>query len=90
MTERSEALVRIPVIIISGIVLAIWKSLVHLIAILHWFVVIFTNKRSKELADFCEIWNTQLYIFVKYLTFVSNKRPFPFGHLVKNTSKFGK
>ncbi|MBU2634519.1 MAG: DUF4389 domain-containing protein [Nanoarchaeota archaeon] len=88
MAERTEALMRIIVAIISGIILGIWKALIQIITVIHWIMVIFVGKRNKELAEFCEIWNTQTYIYIRYLTFVSNKRPFPFNKLEKNISKF--
>ena len=83
MSERTEALMRIPIGIISGIILGLWKGLIQILAIVHWFIVLFTDKRNKGLAEFCHIWNCQVYIFLKYMTFASNKRPFPFESLGK-------
>ena len=88
MTERTEAWFRIIVCIITGIILGAWKGLIQVLAIIHWFYVVFTGKRNKNLAEFSEIWNTQIYIFLRYMTFVSNERPFPFKNLWKNMSKF--
>ena len=90
MAERLEALLRIPVVIVSGIILGLWKSLIQILVVIHWIVVIITGKRSKGIAEFCEIWNTQIYIYLRYMTFVSNKRPFPFDSLKTNISKFEK
>jgi hypothetical protein len=89
MSERKEGWFRIIVCIISGIILGIWKALVSILSVVNWFIVIFTGKRNKELASFCEYWNTELYKFVRYLTFVSNRRPFPFSSL-ERISKFEK
>ena len=88
MAERAEALMRILVGIVSGIILGVWKALVQIIAIINWIIAILTGERNKGLAEFCEIWNTQIYIFLRYMTFVSNKRPFPFSALENNISKF--
>ncbi len=88
--ESSEVLMRIVVGIVSGFVLGVWKILVTVLAIVNFFIALTTNKPSKEIADFCEIWNTQTYVFLKYMTFVSNERPFPFKEMTKNISKFGK
>ena len=88
MAERAEALMRILVGIVSGIILGVWKTLVQIIGIINWIIAILTGERNKGLAEFCEIWNTQIYIFLRYMTFVSNKRPFPFSALEKNISKF--
>jgi sorbitol-specific phosphotransferase system component IIC len=88
--ESSEALMRIVVGIVSGIVLSVWKLLVTVLAVVNLLIAFFTNKRSKEIADFCEIWNTQTYVFLKYMTFVTNERPFPFEKMTKDISKFEK
>ena len=90
MGERVEALMRIVVAIVSGIILGIWKALIQLLAIVHWIIVIITGKRNKGIAEFSEIWNTQIYIFLRYMTFVTNERPFPFESLAKSMSKFKK
>lgn len=85
--ERKEAWFRIIVGIVSGIILSIWKGFIEILAIVNWFIIIFTEKRNKEIAEFCEYWNSELYRFFKYMTFVSNKRPFPFSNMGKRISK---
>jgi len=90
MTERREAWMRIIVTIISGIVFGAWKSLILVLGIINWFYTIFKGKRLGRLAEMSEIWNTQMYVFLRYLTFVTNSKPFPFTKLEKNISKFGR
>lgn len=85
--ERKEAWFRIIVLIISGIILSIWKALIVFLAIVNWIVVVFSGIRNKQIAEFSEYWNTEYYKFMRYLTFVSNKRPFPFSDL-ERISKF--
>jgi hypothetical protein len=87
LSEKKEAWFRIIILIISGIILGIWKTLVLILSIINWFIVVFSGKRNKELANFCEYWNTETYKFIRYLTFVSNKRPFPFSTM-ERMSKF--
>lgn len=87
MSERKEAWFRIIVAIVSGIILGIWKGLTQILAFVNWLIVVFSGKRIKELAEFCEYWNTEMYKYFRYLTFVSNKRPFPFSSL-ERISKF--
>ena len=89
LSERQEAWFRIIVLIVSGIILSIWKILVQILAIVNWFITIFSGKRNKDFATFCEYWNTEIYKFMRYMTFVSNKRPFPFSNMEK-ISKFEK
>jgi len=83
MSERVEALMRIVVLVVTGIILSLWRALIKIIVIVHWFIVLFTGKRIKDLSEFCHLWNCQVYVFLKYMTFVTNKRPFPFGKLAK-------
>jgi len=83
MSERTEALMRIVVLIVTGIILSLWKSLVQILVVFHWIVVIITGKRIKGLTEFCHIFNCQMYAFLKYMTFATNKRPFPFNSLAK-------
>lgn len=89
LSERKEAWFRIIVFIVSGIILAVWRILIKILVVVNWFITVFSGKRNKELADFCEYWNTEVYKFVRYITFVSNKRPFPFTNMQK-MSKFEK
>jgi len=88
--ERTEAWMRVVVGIISGIILGLWKMLIQILGVVHWFIAIITGKRNKDIAEFSEIWNTQMYVFLRYMTFVTNERPFPFESLTKNFSKFKK
>lgn len=88
MSERVEALMRIVIGIITGIILGIWKMLVQILGFVHWFIVIITGKRNKDLAEFCEMWNTQMYDYLQYMTFVTNVRPFPFNELRTNLTKY--
>ena len=81
MSERKEAWMRILVGIISGIVLALWKIPVIVLTILHWFYAVFSNKRSKAIAEFCNMWATSLYRYERYMYFATNTRPFPFSEL---------
>ena len=81
--ERKEALFRILVLIISGIILALWRYLIYVLVIINFFIALFAGKRNKDIAEFCEYWNTEIYKFVHYITFVSNDRPFPFSGLKK-------
>ncbi len=83
MSERKEAWFRIIVCIITGIILSIWKVVILVLSIINWLIVVFSGKRNKSIALFCEYYNTEMYKFLRYLTFVSNSRPFPFSDIEK-------
>jgi len=86
-SERKEAWFRIIVAIVSGVVLEVWAYLIGVLIILNWLITLFTNKRNRELAEFSEYWNTEAYRYVRYLTGMTNERPFPFTNM-KRMSKF--
>ena len=90
MSETKEGLMRFVVGLVTGIILALWKTLVQILVIVNLLITIFSNKRNKDLANFCEIFNTQAYDFFQYMTFVTNKRPFPFNSLRVSMKKFEK
>ena len=87
MSERKEAWFRIIVLIVTGIILNVWKILIGVLAVIHWVIVVIGGKRNKDLAEFSEYWNTEVYKFIRYITFESNIRPFPFSKMVR-MSKF--
>ena len=88
MGERSEVFMRIVVGIVSGIILGVWRYFIIVLFIVNWFYTLFAGKRLEELAELSEVWNSQWYVFQRYLIFVTNKRPFPFSKLEKSMSKF--
>ena len=83
MSERKEAWMRIVVAIISGIIISLWKTLVAALTLFHWFYVVFSGRRSKGIAEFCNLWLAQYYAFARYMTFATNSRPFPFSELAQ-------
>ncbi len=86
-SERKEAWMRIPVAIVSGIILKVWGFFVFCFAIAQLIVVLVEGKKEKELLKMCNIYLIQLYTFVKYITFLSNERPFPFEDLKKEINE---
>ena len=90
MGERLEILMRIVVAIVTGIILSVWKWFIFLLGVINWIFTLFAGRRLKDLANLCEVWNTQFYVFLRYITLVTNERPFPFRSLTKNISNFSK
>jgi len=86
-TERKEAWMRIIVGIVSGIVLYVWFWFIAVLFVINLVCAIFGGKKIKQLAELSEVWNTQVYIYFSYMTFVSNQRPLPFGKLEENLSE---
>jgi len=90
MGERLETLMRIIVLIVTGIILAVWRYLIVLFWVINFVWTLISGKRIKEIAELTEIWNTQVYIFMRYMNFVTNERPFPFRKLTKSMTKFSR
>lgn len=78
MGERLEALMRIPVAIVTGIILEIWEVFIIVGGILHLVLVLITGKRVRSLAKFSNLYATVQYSFIRYVYFADSKRPFPF------------
>lgn len=85
--EKREAWMRIPIFIISGIILEIWGFFIFCFAIVQLILVLINGRREKELLKMCHVYLVQLYIFVKYVTFLSEKRPFPFSDIEKEINE---
>lgn len=85
--ERKEALFRILVFIISGIIIYLWRYLAMILSLFNWLSALIFNKRSKAIGEFVEYWNTEAYKFTRYISGVRNDRPFPFSNL-ERMSKF--
>jgi len=90
MNERIEALMRILVAIVSGIILYAWGYLIGVFIVINFIWTLISGKRIKDVAELCEIWNTQKYDYFRYLSFVTNERPFPFNKLRKRITKFSR
>ena len=56
MSEREEALWRILVLIVSGIILSLWTNLMQFIIFIHWVYVLISGKRIKDLSEFNNTW----------------------------------
>jgi len=78
---------RIPIGIISGLIIYVWAYLIGLFFIINLIYKIFSGKKIEEFSRMSETWNTQNYSFMRYMTFCTNERPFPFEELKKDLNK---
>ena len=88
--ERTESLWRVLIAIVSGIILEIWMIFNLILGLANVIFTLITGERKRDISELCEIGNTQLYVFARYVTGMSKQRPFPFGKLQKNMSTFEK
>jgi D-alanyl-lipoteichoic acid acyltransferase DltB (MBOAT superfamily) len=75
---------RIPVFIVSGIILYVWGFFTLCFSIAQFVIILIDDKKNKELARLGRFFNIQAYDFFNYITFVSERRPFPFGPFQKS------
>lgn len=85
--DNGEVWMRIPVFIVSGIILNVWGFFILCFAIAQLILILLEGKRNKEILEMCNIYLIQLYVFIKYVVFLSEERPFPFGNLKKEIEK---
>jgi len=85
--EKKEVWMRIPIFIISGFILEAWGFFILIFALVQFILLLVENKKNKELLRMCSVYLIQLYIFMKYVTFLSDKRPSPFGDLEREIEK---
>src|SRR3972149_4886357 len=89
-TERLEALMRLVVLIISGLILIVWRFFVYIFIFINLVYTLIAGRRFQYLAELSEVWNTQWYVFQKYIIFLDNRRPFPFGRIRDSIDDFKK
>ena len=85
--ESKEALIRLPIVIIGWIIMDLWGALIVFISVLNWIYALFTAKRHKGLAKFCNFYIAYMYKFVRYATLTTNTRPFPWNDFGKPIEK---
>ena len=79
--QRDNIIWRILVFIISGIVLDIWAYATGIILLINWFIVVFKGKRNEDLGTFGNYFASEVSRFVRYLSFESEEKPFPFNEI---------
>lgn len=87
MSERTEALWRILVGFVAFIIWGVWSRIMGIVWIVHWFIVLFTNKRLKDLSEFNDHYITYTYKIYRYMGFSTNVRPWPFEDFAKPMEK---
>jgi len=85
--SKRETWMRIPIFIVSGFILDVWGFFILCFCLAQFVIILVEKKKNNELLRMCNIYLIQLYIFMKYIAFLSDKRPFPFGNLEKEIEK---
>lgn len=83
MKNKKSVWMRIPIFIVSGIILHVWGCFVLIFSLVQLVLLLVGEKKEKEFSNFSSLFSNQIYIFFKYITFLSEKKPFPWGKLGK-------
>ncbi|VVB83512.1 Uncharacterised protein [uncultured archaeon] len=79
MKRKKSVWMRIPIFIVSGAILHIWGFFACIFALVQMILMLAGKKKEKELLRINAMFSSQIYIFFKYISFLSEKKPFPFG-----------
>jgi hypothetical protein len=85
--SRGEGWMRIPVGIVSGIIIYVWAYLIGLFFIINFLYKVISGKVLKDLVEMSNIWSIQNYNFIQYMIFNTEDKPFPFTELKKEIGK---
>lgn len=72
---------RVVVLFVTGLVVYLWGFVSYCLMAINWLVALITANRNRAIAEFIENWNSTVYCFARYISGMSNKRPFPFNKL---------
>ncbi len=83
MKDKRDVWMRIPVFIISGAILHVWGCFIFIFALVQLILILLKEKKEREFVNMFVMFSEQLYCFMKYITFLSEEKPFPFAKLKK-------
>lgn len=83
MKSKKSVWMRIPVFIVSGIILKVWLCFILIFALVQFILLLVGKKKEKEFLNISGMFSEQVYCFFRYIAFVSEEKPFPFSELKK-------
>ena len=83
MKSKRNLWMRIPVFILSGMILHVWGFFVLIFSLAQLVLLLVGGKKEKEFTHISSMFSNQIYTFFKYITFLSDERPFPFSKMKK-------
>jgi hypothetical protein len=81
--NKKEIWMRIPVFILLGVILYVWGFFILIFSLVQLVVLLIEGKKEKEFSHISSMFSNQIYTFFKYITFLSDERPFPFSKMKK-------
>ncbi|MCX6746703.1 MAG: DUF4389 domain-containing protein [Candidatus Pacearchaeota archaeon] len=83
MGNKKEIWMRIPIFIVSGVILKVWGFFILIFALVQFILIFLEKKKEEEFSRMFNLFGEQLYCFIRYITFISEEKPFPFSGLKK-------
>jgi len=81
MKDKKDIWMRIPIFIVSGAILHVWAFFILIFSLVQLVLLLLGNKKEKELSKMSSMFCDQAYCFFRYITFMSEEKPFPFGQI---------
>ncbi len=78
----SNLLVRVLIVILSGIIFHIWTYIIFAVFVIQLIIFIIKQEANQDLKKFSEIWIKSITNYFRYALFISNERPFPFNNII--------
>jgi hypothetical protein len=75
MGERAEALLRIPLGIVYGVILSVIEFVVGLVVLIQFFYTLILGRRHEGMARFANKYASLYYHTLRYSNFATNERP---------------
>jgi Domain of unknown function (DUF4389) len=83
MKSKRNIWMRIPVFILSGMILYVGGFFVLIFSLVQLVLMLTEKKKEKEILNISSMFSNQVYCFFKYISFISEEKPFPFGEIKK-------
>jgi len=83
MKSKRNIWMRIPVFFLSGIILYVWGFFILIFSLVQLVWLLINNKKEKVFLNISSMFSSQVYNFFRYVSFLSEEMPFPFGKIKK-------
>ena len=83
MKNKRDIWMRIPIFFLSGMMLNVWAFFILIFSLVQLVLMLLEDKTEKEFLTISSMFSDQIYCFFRYISFVSEEKPFPFGKLGK-------
>lgn len=83
MRSKKNIWMRIPIFFVSGIILYVWMFFTLIFSIVQLVLMLTENKKEKEFLHFSSLFINQGSCYFKYISFLSEEKPFPWGKMEK-------